>query len=194
MEDDNSCLFRAIGYVLERSIDIQILRNTIIKYIKDDPETYSDVVLGKSRDDYCSWIAEKNSWGGAIELAIFASYYKVEIRSVDVKSGRIDRYGHGIYDKCVYVIYSGIHYDAVALTPMIGADQEYDQTVFDTTDESILSAVIGIADKMKQLRKYTYTADFTIRCGQCQKGLKGEQEAVQHARETGHTSFTEYDG
>ncbi|KAF0488443.1 OTU-domain-containing protein [Gigaspora margarita] len=210
MEDDNSCLFRAIGYGNLGCLSL-ILRNTIIKYIKDDPETYSDVVLGKSRDDYCSWIAEKNSWGGAIVLFksgprlnlihLFLKYRTCDfcillqkIRSVDVKSGRIDRYGHGIYDKCVYVIYSGIHYDAVALTPMIGADQEYDQTVFDTTDESILSAVIGIADKMKQLRKYTYTADFTIRCGQCQKGLKGEQEAVQHARETGHTSFTEYDG
>ncbi|RIB11404.1 hypothetical protein C2G38_2250167 [Gigaspora rosea] len=179
MEDDNSCLFRAIGYgnlgclslvifvdtrysdvyshlkvmfwkdqSIPRSLEIV---NSIIKYINDDPETYSDVVLGQSRDDYCSWIAKKNSWGGAIELAIFASYYKVEIRSVDVKSGRIDRYGHGIYDKCVYVIYSGIHYDAVALTPMIGADQDYDQTVFDTTYEPILGAVIGIAEKMKQV-------------------------------------------
>ncbi|CAG8799757.1 27780_t:CDS:2, partial [Dentiscutata erythropus] len=112
MEDDNSCLFRAI----------------------EDPETYSDVVLGRSRDDYCEWIAKKNSWGGAIELSIFASYYKVEIRSVDVKSGRIDRYD----------------YDSVALTPMIGADQEYDQTVFDSSDEPILGAVMGVAEKMKQ--------------------------------------------
>ncbi|CAG8451722.1 5386_t:CDS:2 [Scutellospora calospora] len=163
MEDDNSCLFRAISksckdlfkldnyckrsspiknYVLERSTDIQNLRNMIIKCIKEDPETYSDVVLGKSRDEYCAWIAKKNSWGGAID------------------------------------------YDSIALTPIIDADKEYDQTIFNTSDESILSAVIGISEKMKQLRKYTYTADFTIRCGQCKKGLKGEQEAVQHAKET----------
>ncbi|CAJ0639711.1 3451_t:CDS:2, partial [Entrophospora sp. SA101] len=58
MADDNSCLFRAI-----------------------DPVTYSDIILGKSRNEYCKWIAQKNSWGGAIE-----------IRSVDVGTGRIDKY------------------------------------------------------------------------------------------------------
>ncbi|CAG8473030.1 9259_t:CDS:10, partial [Racocetra fulgida] len=126
--------------------------------LREDPETYSDVILGKSRDDYCSWIAQKNSWGGAIELSIFASHYKV---GKDSNNKQIKTYI--------------IHQET---------DKEYEQTVFNTSDESILNAVIKIADKMKQLRKYTYTSDFTIRCGQCQKGLKGEQEAIQHARET----------
>ncbi|CAG8470944.1 10609_t:CDS:2 [Cetraspora pellucida] len=120
-----------------------------------------------------------------------ASSSGAEIVSVPVESGSVILREMEDDNSCLF---RAIDYDSVALTPIIGADQEYDQTVFNTSDEYILNAVIKIAEKMKQLRKYTYTADFTIRCGQCQKGLKGEQEAIQHARETGHTSFTEYDG
>ncbi|GBB90848.1 hypothetical protein RclHR1_17960003 [Rhizophagus clarus] len=96
-------------YVLDRTTDIvQRLRQIVIDYVRNDPEHYSDVILGKPREEYCSWISQKDSWGGAIELSIFASHYKVEICSVDVRSGRIDRFGQGQYDQCVFVIYSGI--------------------------------------------------------------------------------------
>ncbi|CAJ0824368.1 17090_t:CDS:10, partial [Entrophospora sp. SA101] len=108
------------------------------------------------------------------------------IRSVDVGTGRIDKYGEGNYDQCVYIVYSGIHYDAVALTPMISADKDYDQTIFEISDQSILNGAISIANKMKKLHKYTYTANFTLRCGQCEKGLVGDKEAVQHAKDTGY--------
>ncbi|CAG8697769.1 20399_t:CDS:10 [Rhizophagus irregularis] len=135
MPDDNSCLFRAI---------------VVIDHIRKNPDHFSDVVLGKPREEYCSWIARKDSWGGAIELSIFASHYKVEICSVDVRSGRIDRFGQGQYDQYVFVIYSGIHYDAIALTPILDAGQEYDQTIFNITDDVTLKAVSAVANKMKQ--------------------------------------------
>lgn len=32
----------------------------------------------------------------------------------------------------------------------------------------------------------------SCRCGVCQIGLKGEKEAVEHAKATGHTNFSEY--
>jgi ubiquitin thioesterase OTU1 len=35
-------------------------------------------------------------------------------------------------------------------------------------------------------------ANFTLRCGVCKAGLVGEKDAVKHAKETGHQSFTEY--
>lgn len=41
-------------------------------------------------------------------------------------------------------------------------------------------------------RQFTDTANFTLRCGVCQIGLKGEKEAAQHAQATGHTRFAEY--
>ena len=35
-------------------------------------------------------------------------------------------------------------------------------------------------------------ANFTLRCGACQLGLKGEKEALEHAKATGHANFQEY--
>ncbi|CAG8612120.1 4415_t:CDS:10 [Ambispora leptoticha] len=178
MEDDNSCLFRAIGnYVLERSPQMaQSLRQIIIDHVQTEPETYPDVFLERPREEYCKWIAQPNSWGGAIELAIFSAHYKVEIRSVDVKTGRIDRYD----------------YDALALTPSLEASEEYDQTIFKASEDYVIGSAIAVARKMKELHMYTYTADFTLLCGECNKGIVGEKEATQHAQETGHTKFTEY--
>ena len=41
-------------------------------------------------------------------------------------------------------------------------------------------------------RQFTDVANFTLRCGACQKGLKGEKEALEHAKATGHSNFSEY--
>jgi hypothetical protein len=41
-------------------------------------------------------------------------------------------------------------------------------------------------------RQFTDIANFTLRCGVCQIGLKGEKEAVEHAKTTGHQNFAEY--
>ncbi|CAG8526531.1 15937_t:CDS:2 [Acaulospora colombiana] len=71
---------------------------------------------------------------------------------------------------------------------VLRASPEFDQTIFDVSDDAILMAATEIANKMKQMHKYTYTADFTLRCDQCKKGLKGDKEAIQHAQETGRYS------
>ena len=41
-------------------------------------------------------------------------------------------------------------------------------------------------------RQYTDMASFTLRCGVCQVGVRGEKEAVEHAKATGHSNFSEY--
>ena len=43
-----------------------------------------------------------------------------------------------------------------------------------------------------QARQFTDMATFKLRCGTCQIGLKGEKEAVEHAKTTGHSNFTEF--
>ena len=35
-------------------------------------------------------------------------------------------------------------------------------------------------------------APMARRCGVCQIGVKGEKEAVEHAKATGHQNFSEY--
>nr|KIR84278.1 ubiquitin thioesterase OTU1 [Cryptococcus tetragattii IND107] len=77
--DDNSCLFSAIGIVFEGGIEAaQKLRTVVANAIKDDPFTYSEVMLG----------------------------YKTEIASFDVATGRCDRFGQDEYDSR-YVLIMG---------------------------------------------------------------------------------------
>ena len=50
----------------------------------------------------------------------------------------------------------------------------------------------ALTRRAQQAGKYTDTASFTIRCLVCQRGLTGEKEAVEHAKATGHTNFSEF--
>ncbi|KFH73115.1 hypothetical protein MVEG_00338 [Podila verticillata NRRL 6337] len=194
VEDDNSCLFNAIAYTLDPAMksNIQGLRQIVAQVIEVNPDEYPDVVLGRPRRDYCDWIKRENSWGGAIELAIFSEHYKIEIDSVDVSTNRVDRFGEGKYSQRAILIYSGIHYDAVALTPALDIPADCDQTQFEIGLEDIVNGGVQLAAKLKKAHKYTDLATFTLRCTICQTGLKGEKDAQNHAQQTQHTSFEEY--
>ncbi|KAI7873890.1 OTU-domain-containing protein, partial [Lichtheimia hyalospora FSU 10163] len=190
--DDNSCLFRSLGYVANRDTSItQQLRQAVASAIEQDPIMYSDATLGQERTKYIDWIQKTSSWGGAIELAILSNYLNVEIDSIDVQTGRVDKFGEGNYPERVLIIYSGIHYDAVALTPALDCPEDFDQTRFSSEDESIVNAAKKLADMLRQKRKYTDVANFTLKCNQCMKGLVGEKDARDHAAATGHTHFVE---
>ena len=55
-----------------------------------------------------------------------------------------------------------------------------------------MAGAAQLVARAHQARQFTDTASFTLRCGVCQIGLKGEKEAVEHAKSTGHTNFAEY--
>ncbi|CAO0793769.1 unnamed protein product [Mucor circinelloides] len=142
---------------------------------------YSDVTLGQPRDKYIEWIQKPNSWGGAIELAIFSAYFGVEIDSIDVQTGRIDKFGEGSFDERVLIVYSGIHYDALALTPTVDSPPDFDQTRFSVDEDFILDAAKQLVDGLRKSHKFTDIANFTLKCEQCNTGLKGEKDAQNHA-------------
>lgn len=63
-------------------------------------------------------------WGGAIELSILARHFAISIAALDVRSRRCDLYGEDQgYAERVFVIYDGIHYDALAVAAFEGAPQ-----------------------------------------------------------------------
>ncbi|KAI5474386.1 ubiquitin thioesterase OTU1 [Pseudohyphozyma bogoriensis] len=203
--DDNSCMFHAVGLVLEqgRQNVVSYLRQVVAQAIRNDPETYSDAVLGQPQQAYINTITSANSWGGAIELSILSQHFKVEICSVDVQTGRIDRFGEGLgFDTRVILVYSGIHYDSVTFswsppspdTAFPPANIEFDTTVFPSDDDAFLVAALELVAKLRAKHAYTDAATFTLKCEDCSTALVGEKEARAHARETGHTSFGEYDG
>ncbi|KAI0086168.1 OTU-domain-containing protein [Irpex rosettiformis] len=198
--DDNSCLFSSVALVFEQSINkASEIRKIVADEIRKDPETWSDAILGRSRDEYISHILKPSSWGGAIELTILAKHYSTEIASVDVETGRIDKFTPTSEsdggNRCI-LIYSGIHYDAATIAPILDAPEDFHQTVMprmrEGDDDPTLVAAKKLADKLRAKRAYTNTSTFDLRCQICQKGLKGEKEARAHASETGHIQFGEY--
>jgi ubiquitin thioesterase OTU1 len=90
------------------------------------------------------------------------------------------------------LLYSGIHYDAVSLSPVPDAPLDFHTTIFPVSDQSIMDGAAKLADKLRAKKAFTNTSTFDLRCEICKIGLKGEKGAREHAKETGHTSFGEY--
>jgi ubiquitin thioesterase OTU1 len=64
-----------------------IINQVIATNIRNS-EVYSEAVLGMSKEAYIRTITGTRSWGGAIELAIFAEHFQTEIVSIDVETCR----------------------------------------------------------------------------------------------------------
>jgi ubiquitin thioesterase OTU1 len=191
MPDDNSCLFRALASAIMPGLDtMNELRSVVAQIIQANPDVYSKAVLDdKSPDDYCRWIQTEDAWGGQIELNILSNHFDIEICSIDVQRLRIDRYNEGQPKRCI-VVYSGIHYDTIALSPF-DSPPEFDIKTFDTSDEVILSSSVELCQMLKGKGYYTDTAAFKIRCKQCGTVCVGEVGATEHASKTGHYQFDE---
>ncbi|KAF2148857.1 OTU-domain-containing protein [Myriangium duriaei CBS 260.36] len=193
MPDDNSCLFRALSSAL-LSADLDgatELRSMVAQRIQADPTTFSPAVLDKPPDDYCEWIQRPDSWGGGIELSILSQEFDVEIVSLSVQDGRADVFNDG-RPRRVVVVYSGIHYDVVALTE--SGELRDDRKVFDVQDGEdggVLAAARELCGMLRDRHYYTDTKGFDLKCNVCGWKGKGEQGATEHATQTGHMDFGE---
>lgn len=159
---------------------------------------------GKSTEEYCRWIESKDKWGGALELSILSKHFKTEIAAFDIRTKRLDVYSseQNYKDRC-YLLYDGLHYDPLAVSLFEDAPEEIDLTVFPSPDHAssseereegskISKAATALVAEIHAARQFTDVANFTLRCGTCLVGLKGEKEAVEHAKATGHSNFQEY--
>lgn len=195
---DNSCLFNAVGYVMEHDKNKAAeLRQVIAATVASDPDKYNEAFLGKPNEEYCAWILDPEKWGGAIELSILSKYYGREIAAYDIQTLRCDLYGQEErYEERVMLIYDGLHYDALAMSPLEDAPEEFDQTIFTVDKDRSIGPVEGLALNLvkdaNRKRSYTDTANFTLQCGICQTGLVGQKEAMEHAKATGHVNFQEF--
>jgi len=190
---DNSCLFRCVGLVLEGSTFGKPgqLREVVASAVASG--LYDEAMLGKAPDEYARWIRDPSHWGGGIELSILSSHFRTELCAYDVQTCRVDVFGQGSgYTQRAFLIYDGLHYDYMARTLFDGAPTELDVTVFDAADSEAMTGGHALVGEAHRARQFTDTASFTIRCLVCQRGLKGENDALEHAKKTGHTNFAEY--
>ncbi|KAL4907615.1 hypothetical protein BDW74DRAFT_147845 [Aspergillus multicolor] len=191
MPDDNSCLFRAISKALLPGADTMVeLRSAVAETIQDNPDEYSAAILEQAPDDYCRWIKNETSWGGAIELSILSKHFDIEICSVDLGNLRVDRFNEGQSRRC-FLVYSGIHYDTIALSPYENALPEFDTTVFDTSDSLALDKALDVCRLLQEKNYYTDVAAFRLHCNDCGGILVGQQGAKEHTVQTGHRDFSQ---
>jgi ubiquitin thioesterase OTU1 len=116
------------------------------------PSVYSEGFLGMPAADYCDWISKATSWGGGIELSIFSNYYEVEIASIDIQSMRMDIFGQGnMYNRRVYLLYNGVHYDAVAAKYTENASEESMVKVFCSKNDSIAAKAFSLAEMLHKV-------------------------------------------
>lgn len=46
-----------------------LMRQIIAMEVASDHETYNEGMLGRPNAEYCAWIQQPSSWGGAIEVS-----------------------------------------------------------------------------------------------------------------------------
>ncbi|KAM3960966.1 yod1 deubiquitinase [Aphomia sociella] len=188
---DNSCLFTSIGFVLNGNVDTTVhtlMRQIIAMEVASDVETYSEAMLGRPNAEYCAWIQQPSSWGGAIEVAILSRFYGLEMAVVDTLNAIINRFGEDKnYGQRVFLLFDGVHYDPLYLEQSDGGIQ----TVFPAEDMDIYREAEQLAQEAKSSRQFTDLNKFTLKCMVCDKFLTGQVEAQRHAKETMHSNFGE---
>ncbi|KAJ5210328.1 Ovarian tumor otubain [Penicillium cf. griseofulvum] len=197
MPDDNSCLFRAVGAAVMGDMDTMVeLRSIVAGAIQSNPTEYTAAILGKKPDEYCTWIQNEDSWGGAIELKILSEYFNIEICSIDVQTLNMFQFNEGAPTRCI-VVYSGIHYDVLALSPSrspytrANPLPHNDTKIFEAIDPVVLQKAKELCRVLQGKHYYTDTSGFTVRCNICGGTFTGERGATKHAAETGHYDFGE---
>lgn len=192
VDADNSCLFNAIGYCMEKDRKLgSKLRKIIADTVKNRPDIYTEATLGEAPAKYAQWILDPTKWGGEIEMFVLSQYYGCEIVAVEIKSAHAYTYGEGKnYSRRIYVLYDGVHYDALAMAAgSVTAPESLDMTQFPAGDEGSKQAALAVAAQLKQARQFVDMAGATLRCMVCMKGLSGQEEALAHARSTNHQNF-----
>lgn len=86
------------------------LRQLIASVVMSDPDTYNEAALSKPCDEYCKWIMDPSSWGGAIEMSILSAYYQTEIAAIDCQTVRVYRFGE--HARCIQPFAAAVQHHA----------------------------------------------------------------------------------
>ncbi|PFH31368.1 OTU family cysteine protease [Besnoitia besnoiti] len=215
---DNSCLFTCLSMLAARDKSPQDLRNLVAAAIESDPESFSDAILERPRAAYIQWITTRTSWGGYVELAILAQELRHEVVVLDIETMRKDVYGDRRSGRRVYLLYDGVHYDAVLAKPVAGVlgasirDVREDERrtggaffsidsrepeslfcyhVFAPDDVQTEAKVVALAAELHKQRSFVSMKQMSFHCLVCGAGIRSQEEMREHARETGHGNFGE---
>ena len=191
MPDDNSCMFRSLAWLILGDAGLAAdVREMAAASIAENTDLAA--MLERPVPEYCAWLRKPTSWGGEVELATLSTVMDVQIVAWNVESNSCLQYGSS--SRRVHVMYTGIHYDALAIgSPKQAANQDAEmQRVFTSgADDLDMAGAQSIVQTAHSKKEFTNTATFTLKCTACGMQLVGETGAQEHAEKTGHTSFTQ---
>ena len=136
--------------------------------------------------------------------------FKTQIVAIDIQTliphvhGQWDQHGssHTQNRRQCFLLYSGVHYDAIAFTTPDAAAQTgeaaietevTDLTVVEMSDKSnALEMALDLARRLRQSGQFTDLTNCNVQCLNCFEKFRGREECVSHAQETGHQNFGEF--
>lgn len=65
------------------------------------------------------------------------------------------------------------------------------QTIFPTSNDDLFQEAELLAQQAKSSRQFTDVNKFCLKCLVCEKVMKGQLEAQEHAKSSGHINFGE---
>jgi ubiquitin thioesterase OTU1 len=143
---DNSCLFHAAAYVLRNKsrTDGPALRQECADVVLANRELFTATLLGRPPAEYVQWLRQPTSWGGQIELIVLSFLFQTEIVALDLQSSRMERIGEDKnYATRSFVVYTGNHYDAIAMSvSALGGAEHDDQVMFNSRDQRVLDQAV----------------------------------------------------
>lgn len=186
---DNSCLFNSIISSCQLNKTAAHLRTVVARAVEVD-DRFNEVVLEKTVKDYVQWIQKAESWGGYIECLILAEYLQVQVASIHIETLHVAYYPEECdVPYCIYLLHDGIHYDYVKAA---GPDNATVR-VFSREDHISLARAVDVAKELKQKKQFTNVTGFSLQCQECFTALKGQKEAQEHGKQTGHRNFAQVD-
>ena len=193
VDADNSCLFSSIAYLIDpknfSETSSYKYRYMIAEYLMNNK--LNDVILDKPQNEYIEEIQNIKKWGGAIELRLFSDIFKIKIGSIDVMSNRIDIYGEtNPYNKIIYVLYNGVHYDPLVMNFSADSSKESDITKFDSMDDNILINFRKYAEIFKDSGDFVDLANLmSFQCEICNQQFQSQDDMSKHAQNSDHWEF-----
>lgn len=188
---DNSCLFSSIGYLMECNNFNEMTgykyRMMIAEYLLNTK--LDDTILDRPQSEYLELIQDITKWGGAPELRIFSDMFKVKIGSFDILSDRVDIFGETKdYNKIIYVMYTGSHYDPLVMNFSNNGLSDTDITKFDYEDFNILLSFREYVKKFKdECDDLSSLKNF--KCEICSEEFENQEYLLVHAQNKDHWKF-----
>ena len=182
---DNSCLFNSINFAINNNLNNpEIIRSIISSEILENQTEYNQAVLEKPPAEYAEWILYNDSWGGGIELSILSKYFNVKIAVVDIKNIIFEYFGE--FDDIIYLLYNNVHYDVFYKE---GVNEH--PGVFKANDEKVKNEIMEICKLLQKHSEFIDTKMFNVKCMDCNFLMKGENDAIEHSKKTGHINFSQ---